>query len=585
LLGKVHLLLGEVDLALGVLDPAVVQAPNDPGVLAVAAEAYMRKGLHVTASELLERALELTGGSSKLRTQLAMSHLGAGRQEDAIEELRVAFSGDEAYRQAGFALALLHIKRGAYAEAELVARKLLESDSQNLTVMNVLASAQLGSGRRDDARATLEQALVLDPKFLPARINLGKLERMEGRASEARARFTAILADRPEDVETMVELSVLDEMSGQREDARRWLEKARAVDPKAKRPALRLVDLNLAAGAPERALVIAGELAVDSEDLDVLAALARSHLANGNRDVASTIYNRMARFAGFDPRELYRVAHLQSGIGAHEESLHTLDKALSGAPDFLPALVARVEVLLALGKVEAARSRANELLEGHPDRADAYRLDGEVALRERRCDEAIAGFGRAVARRGTSSLVIRQAQANLECERLPQARELLVAWVGEHPRDLAARKALTEVLLRAGDRDAAVREYEVVLQASPRDPGVLNNLAYLYADRGDPRALELGQRAYEANPDSASANDTLGWILVRGGDPTRGIAYLREARSRDFRNPEIRYHLGVALEALGRVDEARRELDAALGVGAEFGGAEAARVLRSKLGG
>lgn len=90
---------------------------------------------------------------------------------------------------------------------------------------------------------------------------------------------------------------------------------------------------------------------------------------------------------------------------------------------------------------------------------------------------------------------------------------------------------------------------------------VLNNLAEIYLDAGDKRALALAEAAYNLAPRQAETLDTLGWVHVRQGEATKGLELLRAAYSRASRRPSIRFHLAVALSQLGRHDEARAHLN------------------------
>ena len=81
----------------------------------------------------------------------------------------------------------------------------------------------------------------------------------------------------------------------------------------------------------------------------------------------------------------------------------------------------------------------------------------------------------------------------------------------------------------------------------------------------------------------ANANDTLGWILVGTGQPGEALGYLREASTREWNDPEIRYHLAACLAELGRSEEALREVRAALENTQDFAGQEAATALLTGL--
>ena len=77
-------------------------------------------------------------------------------------------------------------------------------------------------------------------------------------------------------------------------------------------------------------------------------------------------------------------------------------------------------------------------------------------------------------------------------------------------------------------------------------PAALNNLAWLYYERKDPRALEIAKKAYELAPNSAPIADTYGWILVEKGEIAKGIEILSKAVQLAPDNKEIADHLKEA---------------------------------------
>ncbi len=159
-----------------------------------------------------------------------------------------------------------------------------------------------------------------------------------------------------------------------------------------------------------------------------------------------------------------------------------------------------------------------------------------------------------------------------------------------------ARQYLTD-LLSAGTRDNRVRlklgcrrdcsrrlwcSHRPVSERSssqPRDGLALNNLAYLLSDfKAQPdEALKYAQEATkELSPNSATADDTLGWTYYRKGVYTLAVRYLESSVTREA-TAKHRYHLAMAYLKLGERAKGKQVLDAALRTDSSLPEAIAAR--------
>jgi tetratricopeptide (TPR) repeat protein len=148
--------------------------------------------------------------------------------------------------------------------------------------------------------------------------------------------------------------------------------------------------------------------------------------------------------------------------------------------------------------------------------------------------------------------------------------------------------ALGEVHQAAGQPDQAKDAFDLaraeitLFQAN----GVVVDLelALFEADHGDPaHALDLAQAAYAATP-TVRAADALAWALHRLGRDDEARKRSKEALRLGSRDPILRYHAGAIAAALGKVAEARRDLETALATDPGFsatGAVEAARILAS----
>jgi Flp pilus assembly protein TadD len=107
-------------------------------------------------------------------------------------------------------------------------------------------------------------------------------------------------------------------------------------------------------------------------------------------------------------------------------------------------------------------------------------------------------------------------------------------------------------------------------------------LAWLYQQKGDlAKARRLAEQAVAAAPRAPLVEDTLGWILVAQGEADKALTYLSAANLSAPKNPDIQYHLAVALSRLGRTADAQTTLEMLLGSGVTFSDkAEAEKLLQ-----
>jgi Flp pilus assembly protein TadD len=80
----------------------------------------------------------------------------------------------------------------------------------------------------------------------------------------------------------------------------------------------------------------------------------------------------------------------------------------------------------------------------------------------------------------------------------------------------------------------------------------------------------LAERANAAAPRTPQIGDTLGWILLAQGEADTAVTFVRAASLSAPRNPDIQYHLAVALHRVGQAADAQATLETLLGSGVSF---------------
>ncbi len=585
LLATILLDRNESERVIKLLRPIVAIKSNDYRLLLLLGRAYMQNGQHDQANAILEKASKLDIKGEDISTELGLNRLAIGQDVLAIKELEKAIKNDPGNSQAGIPLTQIYLSKQQIEKAMVVARKMHENAPENLTLLNLLGTIQAKAKSYKQARQSFEKVLAIDPGFISAHLNLSKLDSVEGVSAQATERLQVLIKQYPKNEVLLIQLATIYNSNGDFSAANDLLRKAIKLNPKSLTARLSLIKLQLMKpGREPKALQLAlNARSLFVDNLQILEILARSFLANDNKGKASGVLQNMSRIAGFNAKKLFPIARMQLELGNHSEAMISLKNALLGREDYIPARVALAELEIKHGNPIFAYNHANFLLKRYPYKPFGYRLLGDLALGEGKYVKAVEHYQSAFNKTQNTFILMRLYKALNLSGNNPQAFKVLKQWVVQHDQDSIAIKAYAEELLHAGQLKESQKYYEQLLQQLGKKGDLLNNLAYIYFQLGDDRALSYAQQAQKLGPEQPSANDTLGWILVNKGQAELGLQYLRNAHARSSLNPEIRYHIAQAFYQLKRFDEAKEELQKVLKVNSSFVGSDDARKLLKKL--
>ncbi len=571
--------------AIQILEKGLGPESRDSELLLMLGTAWMQLGQHIKATSYLEKAAALKSESPQVHTRLALSRLGAGDFKRGIKELNALFAKDaEKYQTAGIQLTINYLKRGQNREAIRIAEKLQNLTPNNLTVLNLLASAQLSEGLLDEARNNYQKILAREPEFMPAMINLAQLAGRQGKVDPARQRYLAVLKKQPTNLRAMVELAKLERRAGRLEEALRWLKLALNFKSELMPAVLETISLHLQMENPQESLQIGQQaLTWAPDNLPLLAEIARTQIALKKPDAARDIYARMSRIASFDTEKLYRVANLQIAIQSLADALYSLKKGLKADPMHLPSRVLNVDTLHRAGKQGDALEGAKSVINDFPNQAIGYQLLGDVEMTLKRYASALDNYLKAQQLRADSTISIKIYYARVQVGDELAARQQLAQWVDAHPEDPTARQVLADGLFGAGKLPMAITHYRKLISDNPKNVFALNNLAIALERDGKAGALELAQKAHSLASDNPLVTETLGWMLVRTGQASKGLKFLREAQLKIPESPEIRLHIAQALVDMGQIKEARSELKLLFDSDPQFDGIEDATLLLKQI--
>lgn len=584
MLGIIYMMRGDNRAALELLEPLLRRTPNDIQLLTALGKIYTREKQYDKSTELFEKAASLAPKNSSARTELALNRLATGQLDKAQNELEEAVRLDKGRGRAGAFLGLLHLRRGDTKSAIEIADQLSAADPKNPFPHNLAGSAHIQDKSYEEARKRFQAALAVAPGYKPAIYNLATVAGLlEGPAAAKRAYLAILKKDRTE-IKAMSELATLALREGKTREAINWLDRASKTSPTAINPQLRLVNLLL----QERQLAEAMQIMESLENraprnFSVLDTKARIQLARGNQAEAIQTYRTAANVASDNAGQLYRISQVQMSLQDVEGAATSLRYAVNLDPKIVPAQAALARLTYDLDGFEAAMKMVEALQDKFPGSPATDTVRGDVLMRHKQFEQAIAAYDAAFTKSPTSKQAQRLFRARWSSGDRAAAVDGLDAWIKTNPKDLRTRRILALAHLKVGNTDLAINHHEALAEMSPRDVVILNNLASLYHRRGDKRSYDYAKRAYDLAPNQPQTIDTYGWMLVQKGDVEQGLRLLRNAQARSDSQPEIGYHIAVALDALGRHQEALREIQAVIALGKSFKDEDNARKLLDRL--
>ncbi len=559
--------------------------PRDPMALSVLAEAYRAMGDFATAEEYFAAALKLAPNVAGIGVRLATSRLDSGRAEAAREELERLTARFPDMLDAWMQLVRVYTKTGETERAVKAVEAMLERFGDNPQVHNLAGATYLAAGRMALAQNHLRLAAQLDSEMLLPRLNLARLAVLQNEKATAEAQYRSTLERFPQSTEANLELAALLSRQGDIEEALQRVNDTLRYEPMLFRAhELKLNLIERQTNDVERIRNAVYDLVKNYPDearADLVAGKIYRRI--GDQADARVHFRRAVEKAQFETEILYAVANQQYGITDFNGALWSLTKAEQGSPGNMQVGVLKAAVLIELKELDQAADGIAKLFEKHGNKPEIHTVNGDLLMAREQPAAAAAEYRAAHEQARSFATARTYFRALVSAGDIPTAARFIESWIEENPRHLGSRHLYGQMLMREQDWSKAQSVYEELQAAGVEDVVLLNNLATCYRHLGDPRALPTAQAAYDMAPNDPRVADTYGWILTQEGRVEEGLALLREAFARASTSPQIRYHIGLALAQLGRADEAREEIEAALDANERFSAREEARSLLERL--
>lgn len=589
LLADLYLRNNDVKRATELLSSREEEVTTDAGLSVQLLSLYIHTGNLYKAEELLAALKQIGAAENPYVVMLEAEMLRInGQAEAALGLLDAQEPGEREPLGYGLLRGVLQLELGQKEEAQRTVAQLLETYPDNVRVNNFAAVTWLTTGNLQAAEASIVRSLQLDPSDIDARFNRAMLYKKRGEMDQSRKVLKGIIEDVPGNTKALLLIARIAYLEGKYDEAIEWSDKVYAYDTVSISSRELQLEVYTQTGNWASAKAIAERLVSENPyNSDYLINLATIAMKLEDQELAHNTLSRLYPMWKQEPEKLLQLAELQVRFKNPAAARKSLGQVLALDADSYPAQLALAHLDLAEGRTDDVQRAADALQSQFGERAETSLLLGDAALARKEPEIARQHYLRAFELDSNSTAAIGKLYSlSAEGAHAQAFAQVMEQTLRKNSLPVLGVRLLADSYLSQGKTAQAAVYYEKLLdlEAFEADPAILNNLANIYAEKDLDRALATALKGLEAaDEQNAALPDTVGWILARKGENEKALSYLRKAYARNSTDPEIRYHLGVTLLALGRTAEGEKELRAAIASGQNFTGLdEAERLVASR---
>lgn len=373
---------------------------------------YFLLGRHLESEGKIEdaiaahkKAIELAPASAELRAELAGLYARQDRPRDALDAADAAIARDPSNREANRILGSLYaglsderqpLRPGddpsQYRPRAIAALEKSRRDAGfDLNLEFMLGRLYLQSSFHDKSIASLRRVVDEQPGYPEAAMLLAAAQDGAGRKDEAVRTLEASLEENPTFFRGHVRLAELYEQQGRFKEATDAYVRAQAANTRADLTARRASALiNAGKAADARDLLQAAVARKTAPDAAVLYMLAQAQRRLKDVDGAGATVARLKAVFPDDPRTQYVAAQLLDDQGRGPEAIAAFQALIERAPDDASLVYEYANLLEKGGRVADAERALRDLLSKDPLDANALNSLGYMlAERGQRLDEAV----------------------------------------------------------------------------------------------------------------------------------------------------------------------------------------------------
>lgn len=585
LLARILIASGHGDRALAVLNKAAAGGTADAETLDMLGRALAIAGKSGEAMQSFGKAAALAPANADILNHLATAKLQVGDASGAAADFSRSLQISPGQANAAEALVVAGLAAGDTDRASTALDTLRQQTGNTETVGLLNGQILLMQQNLSGARAQFESLLAANPKLERARFGLVQVLTQMGQPDAAGQVLSDIASQDPANPQALAGLLQHLLAQGKLAEARAATETAHTAAPASLPITLALANLDIRADVADKAMALLAEAqkTAPPESLpDIEEVRAQAQIALHQPAAAEATLGRILDKSPADPAAVREMLALTDQAKDWDQGRTILHHALGAKPGDPVLLRLLVGIDLQAGGEQAALATIDRLQSDPISTAGTRTLKADFLTYTHHDLQAAEAYAALLKAQPSAELVQSTAKAYMAAGQPGPAKAALQDWLTHHPDDGEALGALGTIAMGDHDYPQAAKLLSQALAALPNSAVLLNNLAWVYQQQNDPRALAAGRRAYLLWPTPESA-DTLGWILLNTGHAAEALPLLSRAAGVMKDNPSAQFHLAAALKSAGRRDDALAILRPLAAQPTEFDEQPAARQMLAEL--
>ncbi|MCK5334736.1 MAG: PEP-CTERM system TPR-repeat protein PrsT, partial [Gammaproteobacteria bacterium] len=507
--------LNKTDSAIKLIQENIEHNKNDADLYALLGYAYLRKKEVGKSISNLKQAIRLSENNTIYHLNLAKAYLESKNTSSAISEAKKVLKLKPNSQQARQVLVSAYFsKKDLIKTKELITNWLVESPN-SILALTISASFEQKIKNFDKARTQLLKILTIDPYNLIANMNLIRFDIKNNKLDKAYERLSLIVSKQPENLSALSLIFKLATNTNSTDKAIQTLNAIFAQHPLAINSRLILSQIYLNKKQPEKALVSIDDiLKIDNKNTKAYLLKAKALFAQNKVNDAKNTYQILASLSPDEPTGYTQLGLLHLKQKEPDQAMKFAKKALAIKSDYIPAHVILYSSAMKTNNKNIATHSINIIKDNTPDSHIPYEMEADYYLSVKNYETAVKKLRQAWSKQQNIQLANKLMQTYFN---LKQDSIAFDAWneiAKKHKNDLKLQIIYSLALQKNKRFPKAKRTLVSQLKNYPENPILLNNLANLYLDMNDKRALETAKKALIASPNSPAVQDTVGWIYT-----------------------------------------------------------------------